>query len=45
MKLNISFLGTSCQKFVDLENEHKHGTFSETCMPKSVAAGALGYVV
>ncbi|OBS67702.1 hypothetical protein A6R68_03757, partial [Neotoma lepida] len=42
MKLNISFPATSCQKLIQLEDEHKLCMFYEKHMATEVAADALG---
>jgi small subunit ribosomal protein S6e len=41
MKLNISFLASSYQKFLEVDDEHKLCTFCEQCMATEVA-DALG---
>ncbi|ELK11571.1 40S ribosomal protein S6 [Pteropus alecto] len=42
MKMNISFAVTSCQKLIEVNNEHKLRTFFEKHMATEVAADALG---
>lgn len=42
MKLNISFQGNSCQKFIELDDECRICKFYEKHMAAEVAADALG---
>lgn len=46
MKLNISFLATSCQKIIEVDNEHKPYTFYEKRMDtETLGEKWKGYVV
>ncbi|ERE75339.1 40S ribosomal protein S6-like protein, partial [Cricetulus griseus] len=40
MKLNFSFLATSCQKLIEVDDERKLPTFHEKSMATKVAADA-----
>ncbi|XP_059108680.1 small ribosomal subunit protein eS6-like isoform X2 [Peromyscus eremicus] len=42
MKLNVSFPATSCQKLIEVDDEHKLRMFCEKPMATEVAADALG---